>query len=131
MDLVVKGCERRSCGFCRGIGSGNFLRARSFFSCRSLGCCGSQRFACGMFGTPGIVEHLAAGCASGNQILLPFKRGRSVFELSAGCCFIGSSCVNIFLTSAFMRQRCLCLEALEFSSGLPPADSERFIIEPS
>ena len=30
-----------------------------------------------------------------------------------------------------MRQRCLCLEALEFSSGLPPADSERFIIEPS
>lgn len=53
MDLVVKGCERRSCGFCRGIGSGNFLRARSFFSCRALGCCGSQRFACGMFGTPG------------------------------------------------------------------------------
>ena len=30
-----------------------------------------------------------------------------------------------------MRQRCLCLEALKFSSGLPPADSERFIIEPS
>ena len=30
MDLVVKGCKRRSCGFCRGIGSGNFLRARSF-----------------------------------------------------------------------------------------------------
>ena len=105
MDLVVKGCERRSCGFCRGIGSGNFLRARSFFSCRALGCCGSQRFACGMFGTPGIVEHLAAGCANGNQILLPFKRGRSVFELSACCCFIGASCVNIFLTSALMRER--------------------------
>ena len=82
-----------------------------------------------MFGTPGIVEHLAAGGASGNQILLPFKRGRSVFELSASCCFIGASCVNIFLTSAFMRERCLCLEALKFSSGLPPADSERFIIE--
>ena len=28
-----------------------------------------------------------------------------------------------------MRERCLRLKALEFSSGLPPADSERFIIE--
>ena len=84
-----------------------------------------------MFGAPGIVEHLAAGCAGGNQILLPFKRGRGVFELSACGCFIGACCVNIFLTSAFMRERCLCLEALKFSSGLPPADSERFIIEPS